>query len=281
LAVVEGTLDTQRASRRERFRHQARVLRVIAGAEFKLKYSDSILGYFWSVIKPLSYFAVLWVVFGRFFKLGAAFHEYPLYLIVGLVLWTFFADSTTLTMHSFVSRSSLLRKLAFPRLVVPAAASMVALITFAINITVVGVFVAAQTIRPRLEWLLIPPLLLEFYAVTFAFGLILAVLHVRFRDVGQIWELLSQLLFFAVPIMYPLGLLPSYARELSLLNPITQVMQDIRSALIAHPPPGAIITSPDVLGSAGRLYPILIVMILLVLALFLYRREEPWLAERA
>jgi ABC-2 type transport system permease protein len=278
---VEATFRIQRLPWRERFRHQARVLRVIAGAEYKLKYADSVLGYFWSVIKPLSYFAVLWVIFGRFFGLGHTFRDYPLYLIIGLVLWTFFSDSTTLTMHSFVSRSALLRKLAFPRLVVPAAASLVALITFAINVSVVAVFVAAHTIRPQWDWLLIPPLLVEFWAVTFAFGLILAVLHVRFRDVGQVWELLAQLLFFAVPIMYPLGLLPSWARTASLLNPITQVIQDIRLAIIPDPPSGAIITAPDVFGSAGHLYPLLIAVALLVLALVLYRHEEPWLAERA
>jgi ABC-2 type transport system permease protein len=184
-------------------------------------------------------------------------------------------------MHSFVERSSLLRKLAFPRLVVPAAASLVALITFGINITVVAVFVAVSEIVPRVEWLAIIPLLVEFWAVTFAFGLVLAVLHVRFRDVGQIWELLSQLLFYAVPIMYPLGFLPPWARSLSLLNPITQVIQDIRVAIIPNPPPGSIVTAPDVLGSAGRLYPLLVAAALLVLALVLYRREEPWLAERA
>jgi ABC-2 type transport system permease protein len=262
-------------------RHQIRVLQVIAGAEFKLKYADSVLGYFWSVIKPLSYFAVLWVIFGRFLGLGRSFPDYPLYLIIGLVLWTFFADSTLLTMHSFVERSSLLRKLSFPRLVVPAAASLVALITFSINITVVAVFVAGSRVRPRLEWLLIPPLLLEFYAVTFAFGLVLAVLHVRFRDVGQVWELLSQLLFYAVPIMYPLGLLPPWARSVSLLNPITQVIQDVRKSIIPNPPPGSIVTAPDVLGAYGRLYPLVVAVALLLLALVLYRREEPWLAERA
>lgn len=271
----------KRSRRHDRIRHQARVLQVIAAAEFKLKYADSVLGYFWSVIKPLSYFAVLWVIFGRFLGLGRSFPNYPLYLIIGLVLWTFFADSTLLTMHSFVERSSLLRKLSFPRLVVPAAASLVALITFSINVTVVAVFVAVAHVKPRLEWLAIPPLLLEFYAVTFAFGLVLAVLHVRFRDVGQVWELLSQLLFYAVPIMYPLGLLPPWARSVSLLNPITQVIQDMRKAIIPNPPPGSIITAPDVLGASGRLYPLLIAVGLLLVALVLYRREEPWLAERA
>ena len=75
--------------------HQLRILRVIAGTEYKLKYAESVLGYVWSIAKPLALFAVLYTVFGRFFKLGVGFEHYPLYLLIGIVLWTFFVDATT------------------------------------------------------------------------------------------------------------------------------------------------------------------------------------------
>jgi ABC-2 type transport system permease protein len=110
---------------------------------------------------------------------------------------------------------------------------------------------------------------------------VLAVLNVRFRDVGQVWELLSQLLFFAIPIMYPLGLLPQWARTVSLLNPITQVIQDIRIVLIPTAPHGSILTSRGELGDFGHLYSLAIAATLLACAILLYRRDEPWLAERA
>src|SRR5438034_8727767 len=171
-------------------RHEWNVLRVIAATEFKLKYTTSALGYVWSVAKPLSYFAVLWVVFGRFFKLGVVLKQYPLYLLIGIVLWTFFADATNLGMYSLVARASMLRKLAFPRLVIPISATLVAAITFMINLLVVGVFVAITREVPHFGWLLLPLLLLELYLFTIGVSLVLATSFVRFRDVGQVWELL-------------------------------------------------------------------------------------------
>jgi ABC-2 type transport system permease protein len=251
-----------------------------AGIEFKLKYTGSALGYVWSIIKPLAYFAVLWVVFGRFFKLGAVFSKYPLYLILGIVLWTFFVDATSLAMASLVARSGILRKMAFPRLVVPVSATMVAVVTFAINFVIVAAFLVISREAPSPAWLLVPLLLIELYVFTLGLSLILATLYVRFRDVGQIWELVTQLLFFATPIMYPLGLLPPWARSVSMLNPFTQVVQDIRSLFMPDAPARSILLAPDVLGGGGRLYPIAISFVVLVAGLLLFRREEPWVAER-
>ena len=92
------------------------MLRVIAGAEFKLKYAGSALGYVWSVVKPLALFTMLYVVFGHVFKLGSISHYYPLSLLIGIVLFNFFSDATSIGMSSLVTRESLLRKLSFPRL---------------------------------------------------------------------------------------------------------------------------------------------------------------------
>ena len=119
---------------RDRVAHQLRVLRVIAGIEFKLKYADSAMGYVWSIVKPLSYFGVLWLVFGRIFRLGVGFDRYPLYLLTGIVLYTFFVDATGLTFPSIVKGSTILRKLAFPPLVIPVSATLTAGITFCINL---------------------------------------------------------------------------------------------------------------------------------------------------
>src|SRR5437764_14301754 len=99
-------------------RQYAHVIRVVATAEFKLKYSGSALGYVWSVVKPLGLFGMLYIVFGRFFKLNG-FPHYPLYLLFGLVLWMYFTDTTMVAMTSLVARSSLISKLSFPRLIIP------------------------------------------------------------------------------------------------------------------------------------------------------------------
>jgi ABC-2 type transport system permease protein len=265
-------------SRRQALAHQARVLRVIARIEFKLKYADSALGYFWSVAKPLALFSVLYVVFGRFFKLNAGLKHYPLYLLTGIVLWTFFIDATSLTLNSMVARGSLLRKLAFPRLVVPMSTTLTAGITFCVNLIVIAVFVAANRITPHLSWFLLIPLLLELYLFTLGVGLILATLFVRFRDIGQVWELLGQLLFYASPIIIPVSFLPPWFRPISFLNPFVQIMQDVRRSLISDMP---VTTATSVFGGhVGHLLPIALALATFVAGILFFRRESPWFAER-
>ena len=265
-------------SRREVLAHQLRVLRVIARVEFKLKYADSALGYFWSLAKPLALFSVLYVVFGRFFKLNAGLKHYPLYLLTGIVLWTFFIDATNLTLTSIVARGSLLRKLSFPRLVIPMSVTMTAGITFCVNLVVIAAFVAFNRLAPHVSWLLVIPLLVELYAFTLGVGLILATLFVRFRDVSQVWELLGQLLFYASPIIIPVNYLPPWFQPVAFLNPFVQIMQDVRAAVIydMHVP-----TATSVLGGqSGHLIPIVIAFAVLAGGIVFFRREAPWFAER-
>ena len=257
--------------------YQARVLRVIAGTEFKLKYADSALGYVWSLIKPLALFSVLYVVFGRFFKLDVGFRDYPLYLLIGIVLWTFFADATTTTLPSVVTRGSLVRKLAFPRVIIPVSATLTAGLTFVINLLAVAAFVAWNRLVPELDWLLLVPLLVELYVFTLGVSLVLATLYVRLRDIGQVWDLGSQLLFWASPIFYPVGFLPPWVQPIAFLNPFVQVMQDVREIVVGTSEP----TAADVYGSpAGHLLPIAVAGLALAAGLWLFRREEHSFAER-
>ena len=273
IAVVTGRPDDRRS-----LRQQLRILQVFAGTEYKLKYAESTLGYVWSVAKPLTMFAVLYTVFGRFFKLNVDFEHYPLYLLIGIVMWNFFNDATTVSMTSLVARAQLLRKLAFPYVVIPTSVTVSAAITFVVNLLVVGVFVAANAIRPTLSWLLIPFLLVELVVFTAAVGLVLATAFVRLRDVHQLWELITQLLFFASPIIYPVGFLPGWAQPIAFVNPFVQVMQDVRAIVIG----GAQgITTADVYGTAwGYLAPIGFCLATVAFALWLFQRESPWFAER-
>jgi ABC-2 type transport system permease protein len=268
-------------SARERIAHQLRVLHVIAGAEFKLKYAGSTLGYVWSLVKPLMLFTMLYLVFGRVFHLGGISHYYPLSLLLGIILITFFQDATTLGMNSLVVRESLLRKLAFPRLIIPTAATLTAAITFGINLIAIVAFVAWNRLTPRLDWLVIVPLLLELYVFTLAIALILAAVFVRLRDIGQVWELLLQVFFYASPIVYPVGYLPGWARKIVFLNPFTQVLQDIRSVVLYPDLKPNRITAADAFGfTGGQIIPIAIVATTAFVALKLFRREEPYFAER-
>jgi ABC-2 type transport system permease protein len=261
--------------------YQLRVLRVIAATEFKLKYADSVLGYVWSLLKPLGIFSVLYVVFGRFFRLDVGFDHYPVYLLVGIVLWYFFVDATTLALSSVVSRGSLLRKLAFPRLLIPLSVSLTALLTFAVNLIAIGFFLALNRIVPRVEWLMILPLLLEIMVFTLAVAVLLATLYVRFRDIAQLWDLVVQVLFFASPIFYPLGFLPPWAQPIAMLSPFVHAMQEIRGILLRPHESVEIQTTIDVYGtSLGHLIPLGFALVLLAVALLLFRREAPSFPER-
>jgi ABC-2 type transport system permease protein len=263
------------------FAQVLRVLTVVAGADFKLKYAGSALGYVWSVVKPLALFTMLYLVFGRVFNLTSISQYYPLALLIGIVLFTFFSDATTMGMSSLVSRESLLRKMAFPRLIIPASATLTATLTFAVNSVVIAGFIAWNRIVPQPSWILLVPLLVELYAVIFGVALILATLFVRFRDVGQVWELGLQLLFYASPIIYPVGYLPDWARTVAFLNPFTQILQDVRAVVLYNDVEPNLITAADVFGTpAGRLLPIGIALLILIAGLALFRREEPWFAER-
>lgn len=269
---------TEQPGRRSRLLHQLRILRVIAGTEYKLKYSESVLGYVWSVAKPLAMFAVLYTVFGRFFKLNVGFVHYPIYLLIGIVIWNFFVDATNLAMPSLVARASLLRKLAFPYLVIPLSVTLSVGITLLVNLLVVGAFVGANGIEPHAAWLLIPLLLVELVVFTLAVGLVLAAAFVRLRDVHQVWELSVQLLFFASPIIYPVGFLPPWAKPIAFISPVVQVMQDIR-AIVVGGPQG--ITTDVVYGTAwGYAAPIGFCLLTLAFGLWLFHRESPWFAER-
>ena len=264
-----------------RLAHVLRVLRVVAGAEYKLKYAGSALGYVWSVVKPLALFGMLYVVFGHIFHLGAISNYYPVSLLMGIVLFTFFSDATQLGMTSLVASESLLRKLSFPRLVIPTAATLTAAITFVVNSVVVLGFVVWNQIVPQPSWLLVIPLLLELYIFILGIALILSTVFVRLRDIGQVWELALSLLFYASPIIYPIGYLPPFLRKLVFVNPFTQVLQDIRSVIL-YPDlaPNRLTVTQAFESSAARLLPIAIAIGVFVFGLLLFRREEPWFAER-
>jgi ABC-2 type transport system permease protein len=254
---------------------------VIAAMDFKLKYSGSVLGYVWSVIKPLALFTMLYLVFAKLFRLGDISKYYPLALLMGIVLYTFFVDATSQAMSSIVSRETLLRKLSFPRLVIPTSTTLASAITFGVNLVVVGAFIAWNEIPLRVTWLLLVPLLLQFYVFILGVSLILATLFVRFRDIGQIWELAAQLILYASPIIYPVGFLPEWARTIAFLNPITQILQDIRSIVLYQDIEPNLITVTDAFGSsASRLLPVGITFAIFGIGLWMFRRQEPWFAER-
>jgi ABC-2 type transport system permease protein len=259
----------------ERGAYYARVLRVLAVSDFKLKYAGSVLGYVWSLMKPLAYFAVLWVVFGGLFKSNIP--KFPLYLLLGVVMWTFVADAVTTTLPSIVARGAVLRRIAFPPIVIPLAATITALMTFGLNLIIIVVFIAGYRVVPNIRWLLLGPLLLELYLFVLGLSLLMATLNVRFRDISQIWEVASQLLFFTAPVMYPASILPVWARHIVVFNPFVQILMDTRRVIL-----GRDSQAIRLIGLHGNhVIPLTVIACILLLTWFVYRRQSPRFAEVA
>jgi ABC-2 type transport system permease protein len=258
-----------------------RVLRVIGGIEFKVKYADSILGYVWSLAKPLAYFGVLWLVFDHLLRATNETRNFTVWLLIGVLLFTFFVDAVNLMLPSIVNRGAMLRRISFPPALVPLSISVGVCMTFAINVLAVVVYVAIAKVTPSATWLVIVPLLAELLLFILGLGLLLSALYVRFRDIGQLWEVLAQVLFFASAIMYPIGILPLWAQRVAFLNPFVQVMQDIRHVMLGGSSgPNDRTAAAVYAGAGGRLLPIAITLVVVVLGLTVFTRESRYFAER-
>jgi ABC-2 type transport system permease protein len=270
-----GTYVIRQAPLHEQISYRFRILRVLSRTEFKLKYAGAVLGYVWSLAKPMLYFAVLWVVFAHLFRQNVP--HFPAYLLIGIVLYTFLADTVALTLPSIVARGVVLRRISFPSLMIPVASSITCVMTFLLNCVAVLVFIVASGIDPSLHWVLLAPLLVEYYVFVLGLALILSSLYVRFRDVSQIWEVLASVLLFTSAIMYPIGILPGWAQKVVSFNPLVQVIQDARRVIFTgYPSVDSIVTT-----SQSRVFPILIAFATLLVGIWLHRRESPRFAEVA
>jgi ABC-2 type transport system permease protein len=256
-----------------------RVLRVVGVIDFKAKYAGAALGYAWSLVKPLAYFGVLWLVFAHLLRTANQTDDFAIFLLIGILLFTFFIDMVGVMLPSIVEGGSILRRLSFPPILVPLSASVGTFITFLVNLSVIIVFIGIQRVPPSVEWLLVFPLLLELYLFCVGVGLLASALYVRFRDVGQIWQLASQLLFFACAIFYPIGILPVWAQKVAFLNPFVQIMQDVRHVVLGSSGPNDL-TAADVYGLGGRTIPIALALLIFAGGLALFRRDSPYFAER-
>lgn len=251
------------------------LVRELTLTDFKLKYKASFFGYSWSLAKPLMLFGVLLVVFTKFFKVGGSIPNYPVYLLLGIVLWTYFIEATFASLTSIVSKGDLIRKVYFPRIILTITASVTALITLLINLVVVLIFMFFSKISLSFSVLLFPLILIEFCIFTSGLSLFLASLFVRFRDVAHIWEVLTQVLFYATPIIYPLSLVPVSFGKIIMLSPLSQMIQDSRYVLITQ-------ESGTVLGMIAFpfcLIPYVLPFFIFVFGYWVFRKEASRFAE--
>jgi ABC-2 type transport system permease protein len=250
----------------------------MVGTDFKLRYQASLLGYLWTLLRPLAIFSILYVVFVSFLKFGAGIEYYPVYLLLGIVIWGFFVEATSQGLSSLVARADLLRKISFPRYVVVLSIGASVLISFALNMLVIVLFMVLLQVPVRVDVLWLPFLFLELVALSVSLAFFLSALYVRFRDLNYIWEVCMQAAFYAVPILYPLTLVPTRYARFVILNPMAQIVQDARYVLVTRQTEtiSQLYSSPWV-----RAIPVGITLVLVVASVIYFRRQSRFFAEEA
>lgn len=206
----------------------------MVSADFKVRYQNSVLGYLWSVLRPLFLFAILYVVFTYVFKVGKGVPHYPVYLLMGIVMWNFFTESTIIGMSSVVAKGDLIRKIAIPRYLTVLSSSFSALINLGINLVVVVVFALFNGVEPTWRWALLPLVFLELFIFAVGLAFFLSALYVKFRDITYIWEVGLQAAFYATPVLYPLTTIPENFRQYFFINPMALIIQDARYVFVTQ-----------------------------------------------
>jgi ABC-2 type transport system permease protein len=258
------------------WRRSLELLYLLALTDFKKTYFGTMLGYLWSLARPLMLFGVLLAVFTQVFRIGSEVPHYPVLLLFNIVLFGFFQEGTGAAVTSIVTQESIVRKTQFPRLVIPLAVVATSAINLALNLVVVLVFILASGVTPVWTWLLFPVVLALLLVITAAVALLVSALFPRFRDMAIIWTVLSTVLFYASPVLYPIEKVPGTLQDVLMLNPFTIVLELGRKWIIDPTAPGpAAVAGNDAL----LLAPVAIYLLTCVLAVWFFIREAPRIAE--
>lgn len=264
----------------QRYHYSLVILKQLVITDFKLRYKGSALGYVWTLLKPLAMFAVMYIVFVQFLKFGADVPHFAVALLLGTVFWNFFSEVTMNGMSAIVGKGDLMRKLSFPRYVLVLSSAIAALINLMINLLVVGVFIILNGVELTPRAFLIAPIIIELFILGLAMAFLLATISVKLRDIGYIWELLLQVGFYATPIFYPISLIEEktspFIAQLLLLNPMAQIIQDARFALISPLTPTVWSMIQNVF---VMLIPVTLVGALLIVSTLYFKKKSPYFAE--
>ncbi len=244
--------------------------------EWKLRFYGSVLGYVWTIARPFAYFGVVYLVFTEIADVGSTVPKYGVVILFGLVLFTFFAETTSACLDSLVQRENLLRKLRFPRIVIPLSVVVTGLLNLLATLLAVFVFVLGNGVYPSWGWLELPLLIGLLVALATGAGMLLSVLFVRYRDMKPIWEVGSQILFYASPVLYVATMVPDGWKRLYLCNPLAAILTQTRHAVVDP-------TAPSVSAMMGGhvyvLIPVAIALGVFALGLWTFNRAASTIAE--
>ena len=217
---------------RHHWRHTWNIIRELVISEFKLRYQNSYLGYFWTLIKPLLLFGVIYLVFTFFMPSGV--ENYAIYLLLGVLIWNFFSEATLIGMNAFLTKRDLVTKIYFPRGALIVASTLSSLVTLLLNLLIFFVFLALSGVAPGIEALFFVVYLIELYLIATGLTFILASLYIHFRDLQHIWEIFLQIGFWLTPIIYPITVVPYEYHSLIFMNPLARIIEYSRDIFIRH-----------------------------------------------
>jgi len=267
----------------------------LANTDFKLTYFGSALGYLWSLMQPLLLFGVLLFVFTQIFQVGANIPHYGVMLLAAIIFWTFFLQVTSSCVTCLLAREGLLRKMRFPRLVIPIGVGVTALYTLALNMIPVFGFAILFGVYPRWSWLELPLLVIPLAMLALGTGMILACLYVRFRDILPIWTVTSQILFYGSPVIYPAleyggsakvsaahpsgyGTIGTLGHTL-MCNPLAAILTQMRKALVGGPDKLNPSAAYAINGAVHLLIPLFFVLAIFSFGIWFFNREAPRISE--
>lgn len=255
------------------------LLRELVVTDFKLRYQGSVLGYVWSLLKPMLLFAILYIVFVHFLKIGSNIEHYPVYLLLGVVMWSFFTEATTQGMQAIVGRGDLIRKINFPKYIIVISGTISALINLFLNLLVVFVFMIINGVALQWSIVLLPLLIIELYIFALSIAFLLSALFVKYRDISHLWEVFLQGAFYATPILYPIQLVVQaspLAAKILLLNPVAQIIQDARFVTITQQ---TVTTHTLFSNGIYVLIPFAIVVVVAIWAGYYFKKSQRYFAE--
>jgi ABC-2 type transport system permease protein len=266
----------------------------IARTEFKLRFYGSALGYVWQLVRPLLMFGVLDLVYSLG-KLGAIPH-YPAMLLSGVVMFNFFTEATAGAVRCVVDRENFVRKIQFPRLAIPFAVILTACFNLGVNFFAVAIFTFVDGVKPRVQWLELPLILIMLLIFASGAAMLLSALFVRLRDVQPIWDVVLQVMFYASLILIPIERIQAHNKpilgvslvHLWMINPLADVMEQYRHALLGPtkvilsgkvPTRGGISAAAAIGGYPELAIPVGLVVLLLVGGFWVFNRSAPHIAE--
>ena len=253
------------------------ILSEMVRTDFKVRYQGSVLGYLWAILKPLFVFAVLYILFVYIAPIGKDVPHFGISLLLGIVLWNFFSETTMIGATSIVAHGDLIRKISIPRYLVVVASSVSAMINLSLSLVVVIIFAFLNGVYPSVSWLLIPVVIFEFYIFSLGLAFGLSALYVKFRDITYIWEVFLQAGFYASMVLIPMQAVPERYRDWFFINPIVQILQDARALLI--PTANNITIWNTVESLTIRLAPFILIILICVFGFYYFKSRSKYFAE--